>query len=231
MKFNNDVEFLESVAAKVGTPFWIYDAGVLRRRIGEICEVTRAEGLQARYAMKACSTSRVLEEMKRAGIWIDAVSGNECLRARHVGFPDGMTPPAILFTADVFRDQAFQVLLDQQILPNLGSPGMLEFLIEQGFRRPIALRVNPGFGHGHVNECDTGGPSSKHGIWMDDLARVADRARSHHIPVTMLHAHVGSGPSEDELMSNLNRLVATLCELIPSFPDLEAVNLGGWPSL
>jgi hypothetical protein len=78
---HHDPALLRSLAEKVGTPFWLYDARVIRERIAEIRFITREEGIQPRYAMKACPATRVLREMKEAGIWIDAVSGNEVLRA------------------------------------------------------------------------------------------------------------------------------------------------------
>jgi hypothetical protein len=44
---------LEEIAAKVGTPFFLYDTGILRERMAEIAGTTGAPGLQARYALKA----------------------------------------------------------------------------------------------------------------------------------------------------------------------------------
>ena len=52
------------------------------RRIGELVALTEGPTLQARYAMKANSSWKVLEAVRNAGLWIDAVSGNEVLRAR-----------------------------------------------------------------------------------------------------------------------------------------------------
>ncbi len=89
---------LESLAAKTGTPFWLYDASVIRRRIADIKSITDAPNLQARFAMKACPATKVLREMAAAGIWIDAVSGNEVLRAIHGGHPAGQNPPVICLT-------------------------------------------------------------------------------------------------------------------------------------
>ncbi len=122
--------------------------------------------------MKANSARKVLAEVRAAGLWIDAVSGNEVLRALRAGFPAGNDPPVIMLTSDVFRDNALTTVLEHEVLPNVGSPGMVRELRDAGYRGPIALRVNPGFGHGHVQACDTGGPSSKHG----DLARRPGRA-------------------------------------------------------
>ena len=227
LSMNHSPALLESLAAKVGTPFWLYDARVIRQRIGDIQFITESEGVQARYAMKACPATRVLREMKTAGIWIDAVSGNEVLRALRAGHPAGHQPPAICLTADVFRDNALPVLLEHGILPNIGSPGQIEELVRAGWRGPVSIRVNPGFGHGHVNACDTGGPSSKHGIWHEDLMGINEAARAAGVEITMLHAHIGSGPQFQELRDNLTRLAADFVELLPHFPKLTAVSLGG----
>ena len=218
---------LENLAHTVGTPFWLYEADVIRQRIAAIQSITSGEGLQARFAMKACPATKILQEMAAANIWIDAVSGNEILRARHAGHPAGQSPPVICFTSDVFRDNALDVVLEHGVLPNIGSPGMIRDLAAAGYRGKISLRINPGFGHGHVNSCDTGGPSSKHGIWYQDLPSVQAAAAAAGLQIAMLHAHIGSGPQFDELLANLNRLVAEFAALAPSLPHLEAVSLGG----
>ncbi len=218
-----NADILQPLAEKVGTPFWICDAALLHERIAAIKLLTEGEGLQARYAMKACPATRILKEMLEAGIWIDAVSGNEVLRARRAGFPGS----SILYTSDVFRDGAIAILREHGVMPNLGSPGMLNELRDAGYEGPISLRVNPGFGHGHVNACDTGGPSSKHGIWFNDIGDVAIRAERFGMSVTMLHAHIGSGPKFPELLDNMQRLAKEFVEFIPQFPKLTAVSLGG----
>ena len=222
-----NTELLKKLANKLGTPFWLYDAAELRRRIADVKLLTASPGLQARYAMKANSSARILREMKSQGLWIDAVSANECLRAMSAGFGSGSQPPEILYTADVFRDGWRDVVLKEQILPNLGSTGMIVDLQEAGFRGPLALRVNVGFGHGHVNACDTGGPSSKHGIWWEDVPAAAAAARAAGCVVVMLHAHVGSGPKQEELRTNLGRLVEVFDAMISHFPELKAISLGG----
>lgn len=222
-----DAAFLESLAAKLGTPFWLYDASVIRRAISDVKSLTSTPGLQARYAMKACPATRILKEMFAAGIWIDAVSGNEALRALRAGYPGGSEQPAILYTADVFRDNWWDVIRSHRILPNIGSPGQIEDLKRAGYRGSIALRVNPGFGHGHVNSCDTGGPSSKHGVWFQDVGQVIAAAKTAGYPIVMIHAHVGSGPQQEELRANLKKLAEEFAAIAPQFPNLQAVSLGG----
>lgn len=218
---------LARLADQIGTPFFLYDGGILRMRLRALRALTDAPHLQARYAMKANSSWKVLECVREAGFWIDAVSGNEVLRARRAGFAMGTEPPVVMLTADVFRDNALTALLENRVLPNIGSPGMVAELEGAGYRGPIAVRVNPGFGHGHVQSCDTGGPSSKHGIWSDDLADVARKAEAARLPIVALHAHVGTGPGVREFDTNMRRLVDAFGEIAPRFPDLQAVNLGG----
>jgi diaminopimelate decarboxylase len=218
---------LESIARRTGTPFYLYVADVLRRRIADVRAIAPGGAVQARYAMKACSLRRFLEVIRESEIWIDAVSGNEALRAHAAGFPTGYRPPAILLSADVFRDNALQVVTEHGILPNIGSPAMVGELAQAGYRGPIGVRVNPGFGHGHVQATDTGGPSSKHGIWSDDLDGVRAAAHTAGLPIVLLHAHVGSGPAIDEFNANMGRLEHFFLDRVADFPDLEAVNIGG----
>jgi diaminopimelate decarboxylase len=218
---------LAGLAAKAGTPFYLYDAEELDQRIREVASVSSAPGVQVRYAMKANSARAVLERMREAGIWIDAVSGNEVLRAKRAGFAMGANPPVVMLTSDVFRDNARDVVLSEGVLPNIGSPGQIRDLAEAGYRGPIAVRANPGFGHGHVQACDTGGPSSKHGIWHEDLDVALGMARDAGLTVVGLHAHVGTGPQIKEFDENMARLCEVFGALLPKTPEVEAVNFGG----
>lgn len=218
---------LDAIARQVGTPFFLYDVQILRARMAEVARTAEGERLHARFAMKANSARLVLDAAREAGLWIDAVSGNEVERALRAGFSAGHEPPTIMYTADVFRDNALRTVVEQGILPNIGSPGMIRELHDAGYAGPIAIRVNPGFGHGHVQACDTGGPSSKHGIWIDDVDEVHEAARRAGYPVVALHAHVGTGPQIAEFDQNMRRLVDVFDALLQRFPDATSVNLGG----
>src|SRR4029079_284071 len=218
---------LEALADQVGTPFFLYDGRELARRLGEIAALTAGDALQARDAMRASANRKVLEAVRAAGLWIDAVSGNEVLRARRAGFAMGAQPPVVLLHADVLRDNALTVVLEHGVMPNIGSPAMIDELRGAGYGGPIAVRVNPGFGHGHVQSCDTGGPSSKHGIWHEALATLNARAQAAKLPIVELHTHLGTGPDVREFDDNLRRAVELIAASLPQFPDVDAVNLGG----
>jgi len=111
----------------------------------------------------------------------------------------------------------------------VGSPGQIGQLLAAGYRGPIAMRANPGFGHGHVQSCDTGGPSSKHGIWHEDpiLADARKQADLAGLKIVALHAHIGTGPDPREFDRNARKLVDFFAGILPGFPHVEAVNFGG----
>ncbi|HEX7505857.1 MAG TPA: diaminopimelate decarboxylase [Polyangia bacterium] len=220
---------LEAMAARVGTPFYLYDATILRAALQRLTAMADGPDLVVRYAMKANSARAVLQIVREAGLWIDAVSGNEVLRAARAGFALGANPPVIMLTADVYRDNSLDVILRHGVLPNVGSPGQIGQLVQAGYRGPIAMRANPGFGHGHVQACDTGGPSSKHGIWHDDptLSDARKQATAAGLRIVALHAHIGTGPDPREFDRNARKLVDFFAGILPSFPDVEAVNFGG----
>jgi diaminopimelate decarboxylase len=220
---------LEQIAAKIGTPFYLYDATILRAALKRLVVMAGAAKVVVRYAMKANASHKVLQLVREAGLWIDAVSGNEVLRAMRAGFPAGANPPVIMLTADVYRDNALEVILRHGVMPNVGSPGQIRQLAEAGYRGRVALRANPGFGHGHVQSCDTGGPSSKHGIWHGDpiWAKARDQALASGMRVVGVHAHVGTGPDPRDFDRNMRKLVDFFAGILPQFPDLEAVNFGG----
>ncbi len=218
---------LSRLADQVGTPFYLYDGSEVKSAVGRLQALVEGLNANCRYALKANSNRRVLQTCREAGLWIDAVSGNEVLRAMRAGFPGGAEPPVILLTSDVFRDNALAVVLEHGVMPNVGSPGMIAGLAGAGYRGPIAVRINPGFGHGHVQSCDTGGPSSKHGIWPEDLSALRNAAKHVSIPIVALHAHVGTGPAPREFDENMRRLVAFFADVLPAFADVASVNLGG----
>lgn len=71
-----------------GTPTYVYDAAVIRRRIADL----RAFDV-VRYAQKANSNLAVLDLCRREGVLVDAVSAGEIHRAFAAGYlPEGDPP-------------------------------------------------------------------------------------------------------------------------------------------
>ena len=158
---------IEEIATQFNTPTFVYDAEVILRRIAELSEFD-----VVRYAQKANSNLAILALMKQHGVVLDAVSAGEIHRALRVGYQGGSDVSRghdIVYTADIFDQDALALVQEHNIHVNCGSVDMIEQLGKVSPGVEITLRINPGFGHGHSEKTNTGGSQSKHGIWHEQL--------------------------------------------------------------
>jgi diaminopimelate decarboxylase len=214
-----DPELCVRLAREVGTPYYLYDADVMRARIATL------RGFDViRYAQKALSNVHVLRLMKSEGVLVDAVSGGELERALRAGYTGKGEPAGVVYTADVIDDAALDRVIELDVPVNAGSSEMLE---QVGRRKPghrVWLRVNPGFGHGHSKKTNTGGPWSKHGIWheyLDESLRVVEK---HRLDLVGVHMHIGSGADFAHLGQVCDAMVAQVRAL---GLDVRAISGGG----
>jgi diaminopimelate decarboxylase len=185
---------ITEIAEQFGTPAYVYDLSVIQQRIADLQEFD-----VIRYAQKALSNIAILDRMRQAGVVVDAVSAGEIHRALKAGYTPGTHPASIVYTADVFDREALDLVVRHNIHCNIGSPDMIDQLGERAPGSSISLRINPGFGHGHSQKTNTGGPQSKHGIWHEQLIDCLRQADRHGMVVTGMHMHIGSGTDIDHL--------------------------------
>jgi diaminopimelate decarboxylase len=206
---------VKSLAERYGTPLYVYDAGLIARRIDDL------KGFPTiRYAQKANSNLTLLSFLRKRGVKVDAVSTGEIHRALKAGY----TPKDIVYTADVFDHPALEMVKKLGVKVNCGSPDMIAQygqVVEGG---EVTLRINPGFGHGHTQKTNTGGEQSKHGIWHEELPAVLDIAREHGVTVSGLHMHIGSGTDFDHL-SKVCDAMGRVADLVGD--SLKIISAGG----
>lgn len=212
---------VRDIARQFGTPVYVYSLKTLRESISEITKLSPV----VRFAMKSCSNIRILQEMRKHGVKIDAVSVFEVQRALRSGY----RPEDICFTSDVFFNASdVDFCLNSNIYCNCGTLGMVREY-GQGLKRlskgsnKISIRINPGEGHGHSKKTNTGGPYSKHGIWHQNLDEVKAIAREYGLRITGVHMHIGSGAD----MEHLKRITGKLVDFAVQFEGLEVINFGG----
>ncbi len=210
-----DDALLTRLAREHGTPLYVYDAATIERRVRELAGFDRV-----RFAQKANANLAVLRVIRRAGAFVDAVSAGEVERAIRAGFD----PREIVYTADLFDRAALEVIAKHRLPVNIGSPFQVEQYAALGVGRDVMVRVNPGFGHGHGRKVNTGGESSKHGIWHTELPAVVERARAAGLAVHGLHVHIGSG-SDFENLAQVRESVLRLAHV--AGPDLRVISAGG----
>jgi diaminopimelate decarboxylase len=233
------------LAKEFGTPAYIYDAAKIVERINDL----KAFDV-VRYAQKACSNIAILNLMRRNGVVVDAVSSGEIYRAMKAGYGTGQKSevggqrsdesnpkskiqnpkshaPDIVYTADIFDREALETVVKHKLHVNVGSPDMIDQLGEVSPGHSITLRINPGFGHGHSQKTNTGGESSKHGIWHELVPDCLLRADRHGIMVTGIHMHIGSGTDLHHLSQVCGAMEKTVAEVGRSVTTISAG--GGLP--
>ncbi len=212
-------DLIARLAGTVGTPFWAYDAATVEQQI----EKLRAFDV-VRYAQKANSNLGILRVMRRNGVVVDAVSLGEIDRALAAGYTASADKAEIVFAADLLDRETLRRVANLGIPVNCGSPEMIRQLGEAGPRHPIWLRINPGFGHGHSAKTNTGGPSSKHGIWLDQLPQCLEMVDRWDVSLVGLHMHIGSGVDYGHLARVCGAMVACVKQL---GRPIEAISAGG----
>ncbi len=217
---------VNELAVRFGTPTFVYDAAKIVERINDL----RSFDI-IRYAQKACSNLAILDLVRRQGALVDSVSAGEIRRALAAGFKPGAddpnSPPPIVYTADIFDNEALDLVVELGIHANCGSPDMIDQLGPRSPGRHITLRINPGFGHGHSQKTNTGGDQSKHGIWHADLADCLRRADQHGLGISGLHMHIGSGTDLEHLRHVCQAMEKSAREVGRSITNISAG--GGLP--
>jgi diaminopimelate decarboxylase len=223
---------VRQLAETFGTPLYVYDAEMIRRRCRDL-----AAWDTVRFAQKACSNLAVLNLVRQEGVMVDAVSTGEIHRALAAGYVPhadrgdsaGGIPPVhpIVYTADIFDRESLDTVAKLGIHVNCGSADMIEQLAERVPGADVTLRVNPGFGHGHSQKTNTGGEGSKHGIWHADIPDVLRRAEWAGLAVSGLHMHIGSGTDLAHLAEVAGALERVALEIGRSLTTISAG--GGLP--
>jgi diaminopimelate decarboxylase len=202
-----------------GTPTFVYDAAKI---------VERVEDLRAfdcvRYAPKACSNLAILDLIRRQRALVDTVSAGEIRRALAAGYTAEGDPPPIVYCADVFDREALDLVVEENIHVNCGSPDMIDQYGSRAPGRRITLRINPGFGHGHSRKTNTGGAHAKHGIWHEQLGHCLTRADHYGLRVTGLHMHIGSGTDLEHLSQVCGALEKSALE---AGNGVQSISVGG----
>ena len=211
---------IRRIALAVGTPTYVYDAAALRERLA----LLRRHFELVRFAQKALPNIHVLRLLRLGHALVDCVSEGELERALAAGFRTGVEPAEIVYTADILTEATLERLVALQVPLNAGSEDMLTQIGRRSRGHRVWLRINPGFGHGHSKKVNTGGESSKHGIWHANLADALARIDEFELDLVGLHMHIGSGAD----LHHLERVCdAMVDQVVRLGRDIRAISGGG----
>jgi len=213
---NNELAY--TIAQKWGTPVYVYDLKTLRQQAEAVLAFPHAYGLTARFAMKACPNSAILQLFSGMGLHFDASSGYEAWRA----ILAGIAPEKISLSSQEYP-QDFDRLYERGIEFNACSLNQLELFGQAHRGAKVGLRFNPGLGSGGTGKTNVGGSASSFGIWYELIEQVKKLVNKFALKVVRIHTHIGSG--SDPVV--WQRASGLSLDLVRAFPDVVTLNLGG----
>lgn len=223
---------LPAVAEAVGTPCYVYSAGIVRRQYRRLAGAFAGEPHRVHYSIKANSNLALLRLLRDEGASVDVVSGGELYRAREAGFGPG---EVIFGGVGKTARELGEALAAEVRFVNVESEGELLLLDAvaraRGVVAPAALRVNPGVSvdtpHHYIR---TGEEGHKFGIPFDEVQDAAALARSlPNVRLVGLDMHIGSQlATYDPYGAALLRLLGLLTRLRADGTEtLEYLDVGG----
>lgn len=217
--------------SQLATPFYYYDADLLRRTLHEITSILSAHpAFVMHYAIKANTNPKVLRIISQAGFGADCVSGGEIKAALDAGFP----AHGIVFAGVGKGDWEINLALDRDIFCfNVESLPELEVINSlakaKGKVARVCLRINPNVGaHTHA-KITTGLAENKFGIALSDMETViAETQRLDNVKFIGLHFHIGSQMLDmGDFESLCNRINDIQKRLEQIHVSVDNINVGG----
>ncbi len=212
---------LPELCAEYGTPLYVYDGEVVRRKIGALRSAFSQVDMQIKFACKANTNIALLRLMKAEGVGVDVVSIQEY---RMVGLA-GFEPQQVTFTPSGVPFEEVREAVEAGLIINIDSLPLLTWFGETyGSSKPCMIRIKPNVAAGGNVKIMTAREDSKFGIsvlLLDAVLEIVDR---YQIRVIGLHQHTGSDIKDPEPFL---KVAAILWEAALRFPDLEVIDLGG----
>jgi diaminopimelate decarboxylase len=210
---------IKDIAAKVGTPLYIYSHATLERHFKAMDDAFAALPHTICYSMKANSNLAVLKLFASLGGGVDIVSGGELYRALQAG----IDPQKIVYSGVGKKDDEIEFALKTGILMfNVESEEELDKINDiagrLGCKAGIAIRVNPDVDPETHPYITTGLKKAKFGINIErSLEQYKRAAGMANLEIIGIDCHIGSqltkiSPFVDAI-KKLKRLIVSLAEV------------------
>ncbi|MDP6945960.1 MAG: diaminopimelate decarboxylase, partial [Myxococcota bacterium] len=221
---------LADIAARVGTPAYVYSAATLTRHFRVFDEAWAEADHLVCFAVKACSNVAILARLAALGAGFDIVSLGELHRV----LAAGGDPAKVVFSGVGKRREEVAAALRAGILSiNVESEPELRMVSEvaqgEALAAPVSLRINPNVDAKTHPYVATGLRTSKFGIPRSRALDVYRLARSlPNIDIVGLDCHIGSQLATTEpMVEALKRLLNLVEELEAEGIGLKHLDLGG----
>jgi diaminopimelate decarboxylase len=214
-------EQLIAAAHQFGTPLYVYDAEKIKAQYQHLTKAFEAVNARFFYACKALTNINIIQHIHALGCHIDCSSINEVKLALHAGVP----PAHILYTSNGIAFEEIIEAVDAGVHINIDSLSNLKKFGEKyGHTYPVGIRIRPDILAGGNLKISTGHNGSKFGIPVAQLPLIEELVRQTNLHIRTLHVHTGSDIKEADVFV---QGMQVLFDLIPHFPELEIIDLGG----
>jgi diaminopimelate decarboxylase len=226
-----DPALLEAIAARVGTPAYVYGANLIRAQFHALDDALKGIAHTICYSVKANGNLAVLRVLQQLGAGADIVSVGELRRAHAAGFASDQIVFSGVGKTAAELEEAIRARIG---FLNIESTSELDAVIaaarRTGLRCRVGIRVNPDVAARTHPYTKTGEKTAKFGVPFDDVVEVARRvAADPALELRGLAMHLGSQLTDVE---PYHRGTVKLLELVAAIRasgigTLEALDVGG----
>jgi diaminopimelate decarboxylase len=221
---------IESIAAEIGTPVYIYSGETLKEHFEKIQNAYSGIDTTICYSVKACGNINILKKLAELGSGFDIVSGGELYRV----LKSGGDPGKVVFAGVGKTDKEIVEALQADIgYLSIESEAELENLIrlaqQEGKEAKAALRVNPDVEYKTHSFIKTGKKETKFGVDIERALKVfSDYEDNPSVSLCAIHVHLGSGGKTiDPYVDAVKKVLPLIDELRSKGHTIEALDLGG----
>jgi len=218
------------VAAKVGTPTYVYSATTLKDHYDRIASAFGELNPLICFAIKSCQNIHIVRHLRGQGAGMDVVSGGELYRAMKAG----VDPSKIVYAGVGKTDAEINEAIDAKIgWFNVESEAELANLIALAGRRRVsvraALRVNPDVDPKTHRHTTTGKRETKFGVDLERARRVFDQfGRDEYVKLCGIHLHIGSPVNTVEpYVESIQKGLDLIRTLRADGFTIDTLNIGG----
>src|SRR5215475_13394001 len=172
---------LSEIAARFGTPAYVFDERALRERAAEYLNAMRSRHARSRacFAVKAFPSVAMIRVLVESGLGCDVVGAGEL----RLALAAGADPATVVMHGNAKSDEDIQAAIDARIgyivVDGFDDIDRIERLASRA--TPVLLRVSPGVESTTHAALATGGKTSKRskfGVPVEQVPEAIDRMRA-----------------------------------------------------
>lgn len=213
------------LAARYGTPLYVYNENVLRQRCRDLTGLSDLPGFHVNYSAKANTNPALLRIVREEGCHADAMSPGEL----HMNKLAGFTADKLLYVCNNVSADEMRNAVENGLLVSVDSLSQLDLYGSVNPGGKVMIRINPGIGAGHHVKVITAGKETKFGIDPTSLDEVRALLARHKLTLAGVNQHIGSLFMEpDNYLNAIDFLLHFVqSDLSDLLGGIELIDFGG----